>query len=132
MTTQSNPPEITLEASVTLATYQFHIMTLDTNGRVKLAVDADDPVMGMLGILQNKPTAIGQGATIRISGVAKVMGGDTVAPGIWVTTDASGHAVACADNDNTLGITLESMASGKVSRVLLAQRPGYKTPDNTP
>jgi hypothetical protein len=123
-----NGPEITLKASGSLSSYQFHIMTLDTNGRVKLADDADDPVEALIGILQNKPTAIDQEAVIRVDGVAKAMGGATIAPGIWVTCDSSGHMVAATANDNVVGITLETTASGSVTAILLKQGAGYVAP----
>ena len=125
-------PEITMKASATLANYQFHIVTVDVNGRVKLADDADDPAEALIGILQNKPTAIDQEAVVRIDGVAKVMGGDTVEEGIWVTCDGSGHAIAAEALDNVIGITIDALAADKISRILLKQRFGYVIPDATP
>lgn len=128
MANNHDGPEITLKASASLSSYQFHIVTLDTNGRVKLADDPDDPVEALIGVLQNKPTAIDQGAVVRVDGVAKVMGGATIEEGIWVTCDSSGHLAAATANDNVLGITLEAAASGKVSEVLLKQGAGYVAP----
>jgi len=127
MAIQQNGPEITMYASATLASYQFHIMTLDTSGYVKLADDADDPVEAMLGVLQNKPDAAGEEAVIRVDGIAKVMcGEDSLTPGIWVTCDSSGHAVTAVAFDNALGICVVGGDDGDIIEVLLAQCPlGY-------
>lgn len=128
MATQQDGPEITLKASATLALYQFHIVTLDTNGRVKLATDADVSLEPMLGVLQNKPTAINQEAVVRVGGTAKVMCGESLDEGDAVTCDASGHAVAAVALDNILGFMLEAGAADKISEVLLKQTGGYAVP----
>ena len=128
MANKIDGPEITLKASGTLAGKQFYIVTLDTNGRVKLADDPDDPVEAMLGVLQNEPTAIDQAAVVRVAGVAKVIGGATIEEGIWVTCDGSGQLAAAVANDNVLGITIEAAANGKISQVLLKQGAGYVAP----
>uniref|UniRef100_A0A6M3JA85 Head decoration protein n=1 Tax=viral metagenome TaxID=1070528 RepID=A0A6M3JA85_9ZZZZ len=117
-------PEITLYASGDLSSYQFHGITMDTSGYAKLADDADDPVEAPIGALQNKPSAAGQPAVVRISGVAKVMGGATVAPGIAVTIDGDGHFIAATANDWVWGVTLETMVSGSVTKILLGAGQG--------
>jgi len=128
MGTNQDGPEINLEASTDLSSYQFHVMTLDTSAKVKLADDADDPVEALIGILENKPNAAGQAAVIRVSGVAKVMGGATIAPGIAVTCDSSGHIVAAVANDWVIGITLETATSGEITEILLRTGGGYVAP----
>jgi len=112
-------PEITMKASASLTSYQFHGMTLDTNGRVKLADDADDPVEAPLGVLQNKPTAIDEPAVVRVSGVAKVVFAAIVAPGIAVTIDGSGHFIAATTADWVWGITLETTTVDGIHPILL-------------
>ncbi|MBU2072723.1 MAG: DUF2190 family protein [Gammaproteobacteria bacterium] len=121
-------PEITLKASGSLSSYQFHIVTLDTDGKVKLADNADDPAEALIGILENKPTAEDQAAVVRVSGIAKVMGGDSVDEGVWLTCDGSGHAVAATANDNVIGVAIDAVVSDSVGRVLLAQGAGYVAP----
>lgn len=118
-------PEITLKASGSLVGYQFHIVTLDTAGRVKLAIDADVLVEPMLGILQNKPTAIDQPAVVRIAGIAKVIFTGILAPGVAVTCDASGHAVAAVALDHQLGLTLETTTALGLHPVLLCKGSGH-------
>ena len=121
-------PEITLKASGDLSAAQFYIMTLDTDGKAKLADDPDDPVEALIGILQNKPDAEDEPAVIRISGIAKVKGGATINEGVWVTCDSVGKLAAAVANDNVIGITIEAAADGKISQILLKQGFGYVAP----
>ena len=121
-------PNVSIPASADLSSYQFHIVTLNTSGLLKLADDADDPVEALIGILQDKPDAANKEASVRVSGVAKVMGGAAIAPGIWVTCDSSGHAAAAVANDNVIGITLTTLASGSIGLILLAQGAGHVVP----
>ena len=121
-------PEITLKASATLVGYQFHIMTVDTAGRVKLADDADDPVEPMLGVLQNEPALIDREAVVRIGGVSKIVFTGIIAPGVAITCDASGHAVAAVANDWVLGVTLETTVAGGIHPVLIRGGGGYVAP----
>lgn len=121
-------PEVTLKASGTLAGKQFYIATLDTNGRVKVADDPDDPVEALIGVIQDEPTAIDRPVNVRVNGIAKVIGGATIEEGIWVTCDSAGKLAAAVANDNVLGITIEAAADGKISQVLLKQGAGYVAP----
>ena len=129
-------PEITLKASAALgvlgavgaSSCQFHIMTLDTAGRVKIAADADTVAEPMIGVLQNLPEAIDQEAVIRCEGVAKVIFTGVIAPGVPVTTDSSGHAVAATTGDWVLGFTLETTTAGGLHPVKLCVGSLYATP----
>ena len=128
MANNADGPEITFKASATLSGKQFYIVTLDTNGRVKVADDPDDPVEPMLGVLQNEPLAIDRDAVVRGDGKAKAIGGATIAPGVWVTCDGSGQLAAAVANDNVLGFTTEAAANGKISEIMLKQGAGYVAP----
>lgn len=119
--TNQDGPEITLPANAAFSAEMFHIVVLNTDGEVVIGNDADVILEPMLGVLQNKPKAQGDGAVIRIGGIAKVMGGTSLPEGTWVTTDGSGHAVAAVQYDNYLGFCIDSMSNGRVSRVMLAQ-----------
>tara|TARA_Y100000310_G_scaffold322038_1_gene380532 strand:- start:1264 stop:1653 length:390 start_codon:yes stop_codon:yes gene_type:complete len=121
-------PEITLKASGDLSSSQFCIVTLDTDGKVKVADDADDPVEALIGVLQNKPDAADEPAVVRVGGIAKVMGGASLNEGVWVTCDGTGYAVASVANDNNVGITIDALASGEIGRILLAQTGGHVVP----
>lgn len=128
MANNMDGPEITLKASTDLSDYQFHIVTLDTDGKVKLADDPDDPAEALIGILQNKPDAEDEPAVVRTDGVAKVMGGASIDEGVWVTCDGDGHLAAAVANDNVIGITLEAAVSGEVHEILLKQGGGHVVP----
>ena len=120
MATQQDGPEITLEARGDLSTKQFYLVYVDTSGQVGLWIDPDDPAACGIGVLQNKPTAAGQPAKVRVSGVAKAIGGATVAAGKKVTCDTAGKLAAAVAGDNVIGITIEAAASGKISEILIA------------
>ncbi len=121
-------PDITLEASADLSAEQFTIMTLNTSGLVKQGDDADEPVEALIGILQNKPDAANEPAVVRIAGLSKVVGGGAVAPGIWITCDSTGEAVASVANDNSIGITVTTLADGAVGLIIIAQTDGHVVP----
>ena len=127
-------PEITLKASAALGvlgalgTCQFHIMTLDTAGRVKIAASPHTANEPMLGVLQNSPEAVDQEAVVRVEGVAKVMFTGVLAPGVAVTADSSGHAAAAGVADHILGFTLETTTAGGLHPVKLCIGSLYATP----
>jgi len=114
MGNNTDGPEITLKASAALGvlgalgTCQFHIVTLDTAGRVIIATAGHTTAQPMLGVLQNSPEAVDQEAVVRVEGVAKVIFTGVLAPGVPVTADASGHAVTATSGDWLLGFTLET------------------------
>lgn len=101
---------ITREASADLSAHQFKLMQLDANGRVALAGATSE----IIGILQNKPSALGRAAEIGVSGVSKCQVRSTVAPGALVTADANGlgtAAVASSIATPCIGRALETVSS---------------------
>lgn len=105
--------------SVSLATKQFYIVKQHTDGTVILSSAATDK---HVGIVQNKP-AVGMAANIQIGGTAKVIAGGTIAVGAWVTSNASGAAVATTTaGDVVIGKYLgsASAASGDIIEVQLS------------
>lgn len=110
---------ITLEAAANLSANQYHWVKVDSNGRAALAVAADKPV----GILQNKPTALGQAATVMTYGISKVVAGASLTAGNTVRADASSHAVAASAGEPAGGIAMESADSADIIAVLLAGAP---------
>lgn len=126
--TNQDGPEITLPSNAAFSAEQFHIVVLNTDGRVVIADDADVNGEPMLGILQNKPKAQDDGAVVRIRDICKVMGGASLNEGIWVTTDGNGHAVAAVTNDQAIGFTIDTMTDGEVSRILISRLSNWVTP----
>lgn len=128
MATQEDGPEITLKASGNLSSHQFKIMTLDTDGKVKLATTSNSAIEAMLGILQDKPDATDKPAVVRVAGIAKVEAGASINEGVWVTCDGNGLLAAASAADNVIGFTIDAAVSGEVARILLKQGSGYVVP----
>lgn len=112
--------KLSKEAGADLSAKQYHFVKLDANGRIiAIAAITDRPI----GILQNKPTALGQAAEIMCDGVSRLVGGANVAKSDMLGTSATGRAVAIvAGTDVTqyaLGTILDdSDADGQECSVL--------------
>ena len=108
-----------LEAGEVLTTAQFKAVKMSTvANRVLLATSLGERV---IGILQNKPSAIGQAATVAVPGsTTKMVAGATVNPGAFVTTTATGLAITAVATNNVLGICLEGGAVNQLITVQLA------------
>ena len=121
MATQEGLIEISRPASGDLSSYQFHIMSLDTDGKAVLAADADSttqPPMPM--ILQDKPAAEDRPAKLAVAGAPKVMAGGSFNETDALTCDASGHAIATTTaGDKCIGRALTAGTSGELAEVLL-------------
>lgn len=133
MATESNLTCITLVAAGDLSAKQFYCMKVSAADTVTTITAAGTPV---IGVLQNKPSASGEAATIAISGVTKVVAGAAVAAGALVkalangkvddaataaTVDASGSsATAPSTGAHIIGIALDAASDdGEVIRVSL-------------
>ena len=89
---------ISLEAGADLSTKMYHFVKLDSNGRViAIAADTDRPV----GILQNKPNALGIVAEVMVDGVSRLIGGSNLAKGAALGTTAAGRAAAVVAGTDT-------------------------------
>ena len=128
MAINEDGPEITLPASGDLSSYQFHVVTLATDGEVQLAADPTSAVQALMGILQNKPSAVGEEAVVRVEGVAKVVGGDDIAPGVWVSCDSSGHIIAASANESVVGFTLATAVADELHEIVVCPGSGYVVP----
>jgi len=101
---------ITREASGDLSAHQFKLMQLDANGRVALANATSE----IIGILQNKPSALGRAAEVGVAGVSKCQVLSTIAPGGLVTSSTVGigtAAVASSIATPCIGLTLDTVSS---------------------
>lgn len=104
------------EAAASLTTKQHYIVKLDSNGKIALADSATGLVVG---VLQNTPDASEQ-AVYAFGGTAKVKAGGTVAIGDWVTTNASGKAIATTTaGDVVIGRALEAAVADDIFEVQL-------------
>lgn len=110
-------PMITLEAAADLSTHQYKFVTVDANGRAALCGDNGNCV----GILQNKPDALGKPATVMIpGGVSKFVGSGNLVPGTIIASDAAGKGKAAAALGPTAGTVLINPAvDGQIGTLLL-------------
>ena len=106
---------ITLPSGSTLlAARQFTFVSVNTSGQAVSPVDG----ASVIGVLQNKPTAVGQGASIMISGVSKIVAaGSTLASGDLCATSTAGRATARGGGEYAIGRIIAG-SSGSTGRVL--------------
>jgi hypothetical protein len=140
MSRQSNGVDISLLAAADYsATGQYCAGMVNASGQfVKASVAGQT----CIGILQNNPGA-GQAAAVRVSGVSKIICGNTVAAGTLVKADNAGKAVpaalgttntsdAGAANDaligsDVLGIALTGGVAGDIIALLVEPRGAVAT-----
>lgn len=88
----------TFEAAGDLSAKQFYFMKLDSNGRVTTCTGVTDiPV----GVLQNKPDALGKAAEVMMLGVSKVSADGAITLPSLIGTSADGQADAIAAGTDT-------------------------------
>jgi len=101
---------LTVEASGDLSGDQFKFMVIDSNGRAARAGDGDRVV----GVLQNKPSGLGQAASIwGVGSVSLVIAGEDTVPGVQIGPDANGLAIESGPSpDFVAGISLSQADTG--------------------
>ncbi len=118
---QNSNLDITLLAAADLSEKQYRFVTIDSSGNAAVSTRGALSV----GVLQNKPAALGRAAEIRVvSGTTtKVVAGGTVTAGQAVVSDANGAAVNASSADNAyMGFFLESGVNGGIVAMLLQPR----------
>lgn len=116
---------ITIEAGGNLSSDQYTLMVLASDGQVDQSsnTSANTPI----GVLQNKPAAAGRAATIMVSGITKVVAGETVAIGALVcqSSVAAGRVdAAVSGTDVIIGMAITGGDVGETISVLLFGGPG--------
>lgn len=112
---------ISLPAASDLSATPFRFVTVDSSGNIALSA----AVANAAGVLQDKPTALGQPGSVAIGGVTKVTASAAIAAGAAVGCAASGKARTAAVGDYIQGITLEAAAAdGNIISMLI--KPGGK------
>lgn len=112
---------ISIPANADLSTKQYFFVKLtNSSGVGQAAVTGDGE--SAIGVLQNKPDAAGEVATVGVRGVSKVMAGGTITAGNPVASDANGEAVVAATGDIVLGTAINSAIDGDTFPVLLDSR----------
>lgn len=107
-----------LQAGADLSAAQFRFVKAGaTAGQVVQASIAGEKV---IGVLQNKPAAIGREAEIVALGETKVVAGAAFAYGVELMPDNQGRAVLATATNYSGGIALEAAgAAGELVTILL-------------
>lgn len=116
---------LSFKAAADLSTKQYYAMYISAANTVNTA-GANAKV---IGVLQNKPDAANETALVRVLGTTKVVAGEAIDRGKYVTATSAGLAeVADAASEHVFGYTLEaSTASGDVIEILLTCFETYAT-----
>jgi len=104
-----------MEAAADLSTNQFYVVEVTADKTVNLTNVAGEKA---LGILQNKPSIVGDVCDIMCLGVSKVMvgTGDLAAGGIWEAA-ADGSAIPATTGKVGMGTVLIGAVAGKLATV---------------
>jgi len=95
------------EAAADLSAHQFKLVKMTSTG-VNLCGAGE----AALGVLQNKPDALAQAATVWGPGsTSKVVAGAAVAKGAKITSDATGRAVTAASGNYEAGQALDAASA---------------------
>lgn len=120
MAYENTPEMITVPAAADLSTHQYKLMTLNSSGQAALG----NATNLIVGVLQNKPTAAGQAATLCWAGVSKVVAAGVITAGARVTSDANGLAIAATTaGDAVIGVALATSAANDIIPILINPYP---------
>lgn len=91
-------------AAADLSTHQYKLVKMSSTG---IALNTTSGGI-CHGVLQNKPNALGQPATVTFVGVSKVKAGAAVAKGAEFMSNATGLAITATSTNRALGVVLEA------------------------
>lgn len=111
-------------AAADLSSNQFYFVKKNTTNNQYALCDTDGEVIH--GVLQNKPSAAGNAAEVRTSGITKITAGEALTAGNHVGTDSAGKAKIIettntgADvGDYVIGVVEEGAASGALATITI-------------
>lgn len=118
--------KFSLEASVDLSAKQYHFAAVpDVNGRVTFTGTQG---IATVGVIQNKPSALGVGTELMVDGITKLVAHAAVAAGAAVSCSNTGRAITAAAGNRVHGYALEAAVNaGEIITVLL-NRNGHIQP----
>jgi hypothetical protein len=113
MALERNLDVVSYPASADLSASLFHIVTIDSNGRVAVSAGSTSKIFG---VLQSKPKVLGEGAAVAIGGVTKCVAGGAIAEGDFVTSNAQGFGLATTTAGNVAAgrAATEAAGSGEI------------------
>lgn len=89
---------VSVDAGADLSSNQYFFVKLNSSGQVvAIAANTDIP----FGILQNKPSASGQSASVMLYGVSKCVASADLTPANVIGPSANGRAAAYANGTDT-------------------------------
>lgn len=106
---------ITIESSGNLSAGQYRFVVVNGSGQIA----APSAGVRAVGVLQSKPAAAGDAATVAVAGVSKVEAAATLAAGAKVACDATGKAAAGTTGHHYVGVALAGGDAGELIPVLL-------------
>lgn len=115
----------TLPASADLSANQYLFHFVDTGGNLAKRVTQGAIA---IGVLQNKPTALGAACEVATGGFIKVMAGAAITPGADVTSDNAGKCITSASGNIILGTYLGSVAAASGDIITINFAPRNTTP----
>lgn len=108
---------ISAEAGDDLSADQYKPVKMDADGQVTIC---DTLGQRMYGVLQDNPDAAGRVGSIAISGITKLVAGDTITAGDQVVCDASALGIVVSAADQwTIGIAETDAVVGDIFSVLI-------------
>ena len=107
--------DVTFEAAGDLSTKQFHFVKLTAANTVDVCAALTDVPCG---VLQNKPSAAGRPAVVRMLGISKVSADTTISAGNLIGTSGDGQAdpktVSTDATHYVVGVALEDAGAADV------------------
>ncbi len=121
MSSQEKISCVSKEAGADLSALQFTAVKYGSDKAIVSATSNNEPI---LGILQNKPSASGQAASVAIAGIGKALvGAGGWSSGDMLTATTGGALIATTTNNHQIvGIADEDANAGDYARVNI--RPG--------
>jgi len=114
----NNARSETLLANSDLSTKQgFFLKAVSGTPRHAELASTGDRVVG---VLQDKPAALGRAATVQVEGIAKVVAAGTVTAGSPVMSDSTGRAANATGSNFVAGVCEQgTVAAGEIAVVRL-------------
>lgn len=122
MATAYDAKTISFAAGQDLSNNQFMAVGMSSDGQIDPVENGTANNPGLLGILQNKPSAAGQEAEVAIGGVSKMVAGAQIDEGAWVTVVAGGRGSPVANGGTAyvVGVCVQAASgSGAIAGVLV-------------
>jgi hypothetical protein len=113
--------DVSFLVTADLSAYQYHLVKLSADNTVTVCTHADND--NPIGVLQNKPTASGEVARVRVMGISRVIvgAGGAIAFSELIGTDANGEAVTkTLDKAKYIGVCVDGAGVGETGTILMA------------